>query len=190
MGCCRPLTMAPGLVFSSQYPGCFSFHRLQFFCQDNRFVAVEVRLEQTTADDGAYFVTERNCNLWRPELWFRINVFPITVPPLRERASDLPALVHHFIQRKARELKIADAPQLVPGATDDFMGYDWPANVREFENVLERAMIPYHRGEPLTFDDLGFAFSHKVTAAGTEQDKLQLDAAIARHIRQVLGMTD
>ena len=91
---------------------------------------------------------------FREDLWFRLNVFPIAVPPLRDRPSDIPALVQHFIERKAGELKIGETPRLAPGAIDDLMAYDWPGNVRELENLVERAMI-LHRGEPLRFDDLG-----------------------------------
>ena len=91
---------------------------------------------------------------FREDLWFRLNVFPIEVPPLRDRKGDIPALVQHFIERKAGELKIGETPQLAPGAIDRLMAYDWPGNVRELENLVERAMILRHRGEPLRFDEL------------------------------------
>ena len=83
---------------------------------------------------------------FREDLWFRLNVFPIEVPPLRDRKGDMPALLQHFIERKAGELKIGETPQLAPGAIDRLMAYDWPGNVRELENLVERAMILRHRG--------------------------------------------
>jgi transcriptional regulator with GAF, ATPase, and Fis domain len=149
-------------------------------------IPVDIRIIAATNKDLPAMVQERR---FREDLWFRLNVFPITIPPLRDRASDLPALVNHFIQRKTKELKIADTPQLAPGAIDDLMGYDWPGNVRELENVLERAMILHHRGEPLTFDGLGMSRGQQATAAGSGENELQLDAVIAGHIRHVLGMT-
>lgn len=90
--------------------------------------------------------------------FFRLNVFPIDVPPLRERVSDIPALVQYFIARKAKDLKIGDPPLLAEGAIDTLMAYDWPGNVRELENVIERTMI-LHRDGRLRFDDLGASLS-------------------------------
>jgi transcriptional regulator with GAF, ATPase, and Fis domain len=149
-------------------------------------VAVDIRIIAATNKDLPAMV---QAGRFREDLWFRLNVFPITIPPLRDRASDLPALVSHLIQRKTRELKITETPQLAPGAIDDLMGYDWPGNVRELENVLERAMILHHSGESLTFDGLGVSRDQKVAAAGRAENELQLDAMIAAHIRHVLGMT-
>jgi transcriptional regulator with GAF, ATPase, and Fis domain len=127
---------------------------------------------------------------FREDLWFRLNVFPVEVPPLRERSSDIPALVHHFIERKAGELKIGEPPRLATGAIDDLMAYDWPGNVRELENLVERAMI-LHRGEPLRFDDLGTSLPRKAAAAPRVEDQelLPLDEVIARHIKRVLDRT-
>jgi len=150
-------------------------------------VPVDIRIIAATNKDLPTMVQEGR---FREDLWFRLNVFPITIPPLRDRTCDLPALVKHLIQRKTKELKIADAPQLAPGAMDDLVAYTWPGNVRELENVLERAMILHHRGEPLTFDDLGGSAHQSVSDPGPGDDHLQLDAVVARHIRHVLGMTD
>jgi len=149
-------------------------------------IPVDIRIIAATNKDLPAMVKEGR---FREDLWFRLNVFPITIPPLRDRTGDLPALVNHLVHRKSRELKIADAPQLAPGAMDDLMAYGWPGNVRELENVLERAMILHHRGGPLTFDDLGASPHQRVAATGPGGDPLQLDTVIARHIRHVLGMT-
>jgi transcriptional regulator with GAF, ATPase, and Fis domain len=83
---------------------------------------------------------------FREDLWFRLNVFPIMIPPLRQRREDIPALVHHFINRKSRELKIVQRPVLVPGALERLMAYRWPGNVRELENLVERALIQSRDG--------------------------------------------
>jgi DNA-binding NtrC family response regulator len=126
---------------------------------------------------------------FREDLWFRLNVFPIAIPPLRRRSADIPALVQHFIERKSGELKIGETPQLAPGAIDDLMAYEWPGNVRELENIIERAMI-VHRGEQLCFEDLG-ATRHAPEArasAGHTGTPLELDVVVAAHIRRVLEM--
>jgi transcriptional regulator with GAF, ATPase, and Fis domain len=140
--------------------------------------------------------TNKNLEEWvktgrfREDLWFRLNVFPITVPPLRERSGDIPALVHHFIERKAAELKIGETPRLAPGAIDDLVAYPWPGNVRELENLVERAMI-LHRGEPLMFEGLGAPPRPPAVEPTDPNDEglLDLDTVTARHIRQVLEHT-
>jgi len=66
---------------------------------------------------------------------------------------DIPALVHHFIDRKSVELKLAERPVLAPGAIDRLIAYDWPGNVRELENMIERALIQHHGGV-LSFETL------------------------------------
>ncbi|MGB5752686.1 MAG: sigma 54-interacting transcriptional regulator [Thermoanaerobaculia bacterium] len=151
-------------------------------------IPVDIRIiAASNGDLGA----EVRAGRFREDLWFRLNVFPIEVPPLRDRRSDIPALVHHFIERKAKELKIGETPQLAPGAIEDLLAYDWPGNVRELENLVERAMILRHRGELLRFEELGPGFSTKrdATPAATEEEPVSLDTVVAAHIRRVLGLT-
>ena len=126
---------------------------------------------------------------FREDLWFRLNVFPIVIPPLRERLSDIPALVEHFLERKGGELNVGTAPSLAPGAIAALMSYHWPGNVRELENALERALILY-RDEPLRFDDLGRAIAPAAepAAAAFDPTLLDLDRVMAKHITRVLGM--
>jgi len=127
---------------------------------------------------------------FREDLWFRLSVFPIRIPPLRERKEDIPALVHHFMQRKSRELRLPEPPPLARGAIDRLMAYHWPGNARELENVIERALI-VSKGDPLAFDNLT---GEKPTGppsvpGGTQEAPLKLDEIVSRHIRQVLEMT-
>ena len=77
---------------------------------------------------------------FREDLWFRLNVFPITVPPLKQRKLDIPLLVKWFVAKFARKLgkPIESIPQSV---VDHLMKYSWPGNVRELENVIERSVI-------------------------------------------------
>jgi transcriptional regulator with GAF, ATPase, and Fis domain len=149
---------------------------------DIRIIAATNRNLEEMVKDG----------LFREDLWFRLNVFPISIPPLRHRKGDIPALVRHLIERKAKELKLKDTPDLAAGSIDALMAYDWPGNVRELENVIERAMI-LHRGSPLRFDDLGISAVDSVrTTADTGfeiNEILELDPMIKRHIQRVLELT-
>lgn len=76
---------------------------------------------------------------FRPDLFYRLSVFPITVPPLRERKEDVPGLLSHFINKAAEDY--GRALSLTPEALDTLAGYDWPGNVREMENLIERLVI-------------------------------------------------
>ena len=127
---------------------------------------------------------------FREDLWFRLNVFPIMVPPLRERIIDLPALIQHFIGVKAKELKLSSIPSIAPGAIDPLMHYHWPGNVRELQNVIERALILNPSG-PLSF---GHSDSHspvvKLSSNSVPLDSYNLDEAISNHITKVLAITN
>jgi transcriptional regulator with GAF, ATPase, and Fis domain len=150
-------------------------------------VPVDIRVIAATNQDLYAMVL---AGRFREDLYFRLNVFPITVPPLRERAGDIPALVQHLTERKARELKLGHTPVLAPGAIDILMAYSWPGNVRELENVIERAII-VHQDEPLRFDDLDAFFSERSPSPdpGAGERPLDLDTLVAQHIRRVLDMT-
>ena len=126
---------------------------------------------------------------FRYDLYYRIRVFPIIIPALRKRKSDIPALTQHFMQKKAGELAIGAIPALAPGALDRLMAYHWPGNVRELENTIERALI-INRGKPLTFNDL-WPDHQPVTALRDirEEPILSLDEVTARHIRKALYRT-
>ncbi len=76
---------------------------------------------------------------FRPDLYFRLNVVAIHLPPLRDRREDLPLLIRHFLQRKAVELGVTEK-QFGPEAFDSLLHYRWPGNVRELENLVERAL--------------------------------------------------
>ncbi len=102
-----------------------------------RTVRVNVRLIAATNRDLHDAMRD---GLFRPDLYYRLSVFPIEVPPLRARREDIPLLVWHFITRKQRRLgkDIQNVPREV---MEHLVNYDWPGNVRELENVIERAMI-------------------------------------------------
>jgi DNA-binding NtrC family response regulator len=79
-------------------------------------------------------------NRFRLDLYYRINVVPIHLPPLRERLEDLPLLADHFLEKVAKKLD-KPVPKLSTRALSSLLSHPWPGNVRELENVLERAMI-------------------------------------------------
>ena len=107
----------------------------------------DVRLIAATNRD---LLTMMRKGLFREDLWFRLNVFPIKVPPLRERREDIPLLAYHFIAVKSAQLNLAYRPSLSSDALEKLVAYDWPGNVREMQNAIERALILSH-GEPLQF---------------------------------------
>ena len=86
---------------------------------------------------------------FREDLFYRLNVFPIDVPPLTERRSDIPLLANYFI-RKYSDLYSIDPPKLPSATLDAMMRYDWPGNVRELENMIERAVVLHASGGSAT----------------------------------------
>jgi len=98
---------------------------------------VDVRLVAATHRDLAGMV--RNGE-FRSDLYFRLNVFPVQLPPLRERREDIPALVTHFIELLGR--RVGRQIDHIPAETmSDLCSYDWPGNIRELQNLIERALI-------------------------------------------------
>jgi DNA-binding NtrC family response regulator len=87
---------------------------------------------------------------FREDLYYRLNVFPLRVAPLRERKEDIPLLAEHFVESSAKELN-CPKPRLTSAAIETLKGYDWPGNIRELRNVIERAVI-LARGGALEFD--------------------------------------
>jgi formate hydrogenlyase transcriptional activator len=153
-----------------------------------RPIAVDIRLIAATNRNLEERVQAKQ---FREDLWFRLSVFPILIPPLRERKEDIPALVRHFVRHKSQELRLPEPPPLGRGVIDRLMGYHWPGNVRELENVVERALI-LSKGEPLTFDDLagGKSEDRSSIPSGPQDQTLNLDKVMSRHIRRVLEMTN
>jgi formate hydrogenlyase transcriptional activator len=102
-----------------------------------RTIRVNVRVISATNRDLAQLVEDKQ---FRNDLYYRLNVFPVTVPPLRERAEDIPALVRHFAQKFA--LRMKKRIETIPAeAMKVLQQYAWPGNVRELENFIERAVI-------------------------------------------------
>jgi formate hydrogenlyase transcriptional activator len=101
-----------------------------------------------TLHTDARLVTASNANLrelvkakrFRADLYYRLNVFPIQLPPLRERPEDIPLLVRHFVRHNAARMR-RRITSISPSTMDALVGYSWPGNIRELQNLIERAVI-------------------------------------------------
>jgi transcriptional regulator with GAF, ATPase, and Fis domain len=166
-------------------------------------IKVDIRIISATHKNLEEMVSEGQ---FRDDLYYRLGVYPIRLPPLRERKADIPALVEHFMERKAHEMGLHSVPTLGRGAIDRLLNYEWPGNVREVANVVERALIQSD-GKIVSFDDvmsppLGNASAtrlpHRAKDAGEarlressmeQSSYLRLDDIEARHIRHVMELT-
>ena len=115
----------------------------------DRIIPVDIRVVTATNVDLARAVEEGR---FREDLFYRLNVIPITMPPLRERLEDVPLLVEHFLARLAAT-RGSQVTGLAPGVLDRLLAYGWPGNVRELENLVER-MVTLADGPLLTVEDL------------------------------------
>ncbi|MGB7847728.1 MAG: sigma 54-interacting transcriptional regulator, partial [Candidatus Acidiferrum sp.] len=125
-----PLELQPKLLRALQEK---EFERLG----STRTIPVDVRLVVATNRDLGKMVAERQ---FRSDLYYRLKVFPITTPPLRERAEDIPLLVRHFVDKHARRMN-RQIETIPSEAMHAFTRWHWPGNVRELENFIERAVI-------------------------------------------------
>ena len=149
-------------------------------------ISVDARVIVATNRNLQAAVQEKT---FREDLWFRLNVFPIQLPPLRQRKQDIPALVQWFVDRKSREMGLPARPILTPDAMEQLLAYTWPGNVRELQNVIERAII-LSRGGPLVFADLGPRGEPETPAAPSIDRFPPLDSIVADHIRQALSLAE
>ena len=144
-------------------------------------IKVDVRVLAATNQDLKKAISE---NRFREDLFYRLNVISIHVPPLRERKEDVPLLAKAFIHRYCLELN-KEPVQITSPAMQLLMDYDWPGNVRELENVIERALV-IGRGQEIVTDDL--PFSRKELGAEAFPKSLKLMEKI--HIKKILEEMD
>src|SRR6185369_17234867 len=104
---------------------------------ESRTIRVDVRVIAAT---NQALEDEIEAGRFREDLYYRLNVVPIPLPPLRERRDDLPLLAQFFLKRYG-ELNRRDVPDLTPEVTQALLAYDWPGNVRELENTIERLVV-------------------------------------------------
>ena len=169
-----PLELQPKLLRVLQEQ---EFERLG----STRTQRVDVRLIAATNSDLEQMVADKK---YRSDLYYRLNVFPITIPPLRERRADIPALARFFTQKYARRLK--KRIEAIPAeAMAAFTNYHWPGNVRELEHFIERAVV-LTQGT-----DLEVSLSDIKPAAQVNQTPIStLEAAEREHILRALEDSD
>jgi formate hydrogenlyase transcriptional activator len=150
-----------------------------------RTIRVDVRLVAATNADLAQMVDEKQ---FRSDLYYRLNVFPIVIPPLRERSEDIPLLVRHFVQKYARSMKrrIDTIPAKAMKALSE---YHWPGNVRELENFIERAVI-LSSGSELQPPLAELAQMKRPSSAISADTSSTLEEAERGHIMRVLKDTN
>lgn len=131
---------------------------------------------------------------FREDLWYRLNTFPIMIPPLRHRKEDIPALIHHFLEKKSKDLKIHTLPVTTPADIERLKAYPWPGNVRELENLIERALIQSmgrNETKSLKFEHFTFPGRADETQglSAVNHNLLSLDEAMLQHIQRALQLT-
>jgi DNA-binding NtrC family response regulator len=123
--------------------------------------------------------------LFREDLFYRINVITVPLPPLRERKEDIPLLVHHFLQKYAQRLG-KPSIRISREAMQILANYDWPGNVRELENMVERA-VALCEGDIIETTDLPEKLMRvRISVREIDQDEVTLDALEEEHIKKVL----
>jgi PAS domain S-box-containing protein len=168
-----PLELQPKLLRALQEK---EFERLG----GTRTIPVDVRLVAATNRNLEKMVADRQ---FRSDLYYRLRVFPITIPPLRERRQDIPLLVRYFVTKHAR--RMGKQVETVPSqAMAALTKWDWPGNIRELENFIERAVI-LSKGPVLRVPLAELEASAEVLA----QDDATLETADREHILQVLRET-
>ena len=152
---------------------------------DHRPIPVDVRVIAATQTDLMKKVRE---GTFRKDLWFRLAVLTIVIPPLRDRKADIPALVRHFLRTKAAQFEM-EVPDVPAPELERLYSHDWPGNVRELEFVIERSLLLSRSkavGTPLKFE---FAPEVEGGAASPEDGWPSLAELEQRYIRRVLEKT-
>jgi DNA-binding NtrC family response regulator len=174
-----PLNIQPKLLRAIEQKRVQRVGATQAVDVDVRILCATNRRLKTEVEEGRF----------REDLYYRLNVVEIHLPPLRERPDDIPLLIGHFVEKFNRELG-----KCCPGVTDAamraMMAYGWPGNVRELENVIERGII-FVDDEPIDVGDLPFdTGSPRLVAAGESDLKAIVRAFEREHILQVLRRCD
>lgn len=150
-------------------------------------IKLDFRIIAATNRDLVKMIEE---DRFRLDLWYRLKVFPISIPPLRERREDIVPLVRFFIETKARKMNIYPLPTLATGVEDRLINYSWPGNIRELENWVERSLI-LSKGGVMTFHQ---AFGDEEKAASSDSfdasaKPLHLNHVLCAHIKRVLRLS-
>jgi formate hydrogenlyase transcriptional activator len=144
----------------------------------SRTIKVDVRVVAATNVDLEEMVAEKR---FRSDLFYRLNVVPVTLPPLRERVEDIPLLVHFFVQRYS--LRMRKPIDRIPSETmSALIGYHWPGNIRELQNLMERS-VTLSRGSTL---EVPIELKDSAKPASSVNGQMTLEAVEREHILRVL----
>jgi len=155
-----------------------------------RMRSVDVRIVAATNRNLAELVAQKQ---FRDDLYYRLNVFPIWVPALRERREDIPMLVRHFVSKYATSMR-RSINAIAPEVMDVLTGYDWPGNIRELQNVVERAVV-LCRGDTLTIHEIllpreappAETVAGGLGRLGEEQERRMIESALIDSRGRVFG---
>ncbi|MBU2028257.1 MAG: sigma-54 dependent transcriptional regulator [Proteobacteria bacterium] len=146
----------------------------------DKTIDVDFRVISATNKDLEKAVKEES---FREDLYYRLNVFSIVLPPLRERRSDIPLIARYFLNKYAQSMN-KNVTDFSPQALEMFAGYDWPGNIREVRNAVERAMV-VAKGTQIQVDDLSFPFLSSSRPSGGES----LEEVEKDQIEKILNQT-
>ncbi len=146
----------------------------------DKTIDVDFRVISATNKDLEKAIKEEN---FREDLYYRLNVFSIVLPPLRERKGDIPLIAKYFLTKYAQSMN-KNVTDFSPQALEMFTTYDWPGNIREVRNVVERAMV-VAKGTQIQVDDLSFPFLTPAISTDGES----LEDVEKRQIEKVLNQT-
>lgn len=150
----------------------------------SKTLKVDVRVIAATNRDLKKAASE---DRFRPDLYYRLNVFPIYLPPLRERTEDIPLLIHYFVNKHMRRIG-KRINHITPELTKQFSSYSWPGNIRELENAVERAVI-LAKGDTLELVDELIAQTALKTEVKSSNSFQTLEEVERIYIMKILGET-
>ncbi len=147
----------------------------------NKVVNVDFRIIAATNSDLEKKVAEKD---FREDLYYRLNVFSIQIPPLRERTADIALIARYFLEKYARSMN-KNVTDISPEAMKILTQYNWPGNIRELRNTIERALVVVGEKNRIEPDDLNLLFLSKANPPGDSLEEIE-----RAHIQRVLEQSD
>lgn len=147
----------------------------------NKVVNVDFRIIAATNSDLEKKVAEKE---FREDLYYRLNVFSIQIPPLRERPMDISPIAHYFLDKYARSMN-KDVTDISPEAMKILAQYNWPGNIRELRNTIERALVVVGKKNRIGLEDLNLLFLSKATSPGDSLEEIE-----KAHVKRILEQSD
>ncbi len=147
----------------------------------NKVVSVDFRIIAATNSNLEKKVAEQE---FREDLYYRLNVFSIQIPPLRERPLDIPLIARYFLEKYARSMS-KDVTDISPEAMKMLVQYNWPGNIRELRNTIERALVVVGERDQIEPDDLNLLFLSKTNPPGDSLEEIE-----KAHVQRILEQSD